>query len=232
MSLDSLSTIADLIRTDLSARNAARDRALSQSRELIRHCAESIRAVHRREWENADQKLILIRTLAQEMRSGVAQYPDLMNAGYIQDALKELVEAHAMNAIIRELTLPGPTDLNVESAVYLNGLSEAATELRRFILDAMRRSSDHSADAERLLEWMDAIYDQMVTFDFPDALTGGLRRQTDILRGVLERTRGDLTTSLRQQVLQEALARFEGRFGVSPSDASHIDISPSELSDK
>jgi translin len=220
MSLDSLAAIAEGLRADLSARNAARDKALVQSRELIRHCAECIRAVHRREWDNADQKLALIRTLAQEMRRGVAQYPDLMNSGYIQDALKELVEAHAMNAMIRGLDLPTPAELNVESANYLNGLSEAATELRRFILDAMRRSSEHSADAERLLEWMDTIYDQMVTFDFPDALTGGLRRQTDVLRGVLERTRGDLTTSLRQQVLQEALARFEHRFGVPPSDLS------------
>lgn len=130
-----------------------------------------------------------------------------------------------MNAIIRGLPLPTPTELNVESASYLNGLSEAATELRRFILDAMRRSSDHSAEAEHLLAWMDAIYDQMVTFDFPDALTGGLRRQTDILRGVLERTRGDLTSSLRQQVLQEALARFESRFGVSASDITPPDLS-------
>lgn len=229
MSLDSLNSIADLIRADLSARNGARDRALVQSRELIRQCAECIRAVHRHEWDNADQKLGLIRTLALEMRSGVAQYPDLMNAGYIQDALKEVVEAHAMNAMIRGLSLPTPSELNVESAAYLNGLSEAATELRRFILDAMRRSAEHSSDAEHLLAWMDAIYDQLVTFDFPDALTGGLRRQTDILRGVLERTRGDLTTSLRQQVLQEALAKFEARFGVS--SAGITDITPTDLSD-
>jgi translin len=220
MSLESLTAISEGLRADLSARNAARDRALVQSRELIRHCAECIRAVHRREWDNADQKLELIRTLAGEMRKGVAQYPDLMQSGYIQDALKELVEAHAMNAMIRGLPLPAPSTLNVETAAYLNGLSEAATELRRFILDAMRRSVEHSADAERLLEWMDAIYDQLVTFDFPDALTGGLRRQTDILRGVLERTRGDLTTSLRQQALQDALAKFEGRFGLSASDVS------------
>ncbi len=220
MSLDSLTTIADGIRADLSARNAARDKALVQSRELIRHCAECIRAVHRREWDNADQKLALIRTLAVDMHKGVTQYPDLMNAGYIQDALKELVEAHAMNAMIRDLPLPTPAELHVESASYLNGLSEAATELRRFILDAMRRSSEHSAEAERLLAWMDAIYDQMVTFDFPDALTGGLRRQTDVLRGVLERTRGDLTTSLRQQGLQDALAKLEGRFGLSPTEAN------------
>jgi Predicted RNA-binding protein of the translin family len=101
--------------------------------------------------------------------------------------------------------------LGVTSATYLIGLSEAATELRRFILDILRRDDGDSAEAERLLEWMDAIYDQLVTFDFPDAITYGLRRQTDVVRGVLERTRGDLTTSIRQQRLQAALQRLEGK---------------------
>jgi translin len=90
-------------------------------------------------------------------------------------------------------------------------LGEAATELRRFILDIMRRSDHHSEEAERLLDWMDSIYDHLITFDFPDALTYGLRRQTDVVRGVLERTRGDMTSSLREQRLQDALKRFEQR---------------------
>ncbi len=208
---DALQPIADSIRQDLEARNGARDKALSQSRELIRLCSECIRAVHRQEWQNAQDKLALIDRAADTMRETVARFPELGVAGYVQDALKEQVEAHLTLAIIRQLPLPTPQSLRVESAVYLNGLSEAATELRRFILDIMRREEAHSQDAERLLEWMDAIYNQLVTFDFPDALTGGLRRQTDVLRGVLERTRGDLTTSLRQQLLQDALKRLETR---------------------
>ncbi len=208
---DALQPIADSIRQDLEARNGARDKALGQSRELIRLCSECIRAVHRQEWQNAQDKLALIDRAADTMRETVARFPELGVAGYVQDALKEQVEAHLTLAIIRQLPLPTPQSLRVESAVYLNGLSEAATELRRFILDIMRREEAHSQDAERLLEWMDAIYNQLVTFDFPDALTGGLRRQADVLRGVLERTRGDLTTSLRQQLLQDALKRLETR---------------------
>ncbi len=210
---DDLSTTADAVRADLTARNAARDAALNQSRELIRHCAECIRAIHRREWDSAAGKLTLIRKLADDLKAVVAGYPDLYHTGYSQDALKEVVEAHALYAILREDPLPSPQTLGVESAAYLNGLAEAGTELRRFILDIMRREDSHSTEAERLLDWMDAIYDQMVTFDFPDALTGGLRRQTDVFRGVLERTRGDLTTSLREQRLQDALRRAEDKLG-------------------
>jgi translin len=208
--MNELNTIADSVRAAFIAKNSARDEAISRSRELIRHCAEGIRAVHRREWDKADSKLEAAASAAAELRAGVASYPDLHHSGYTQDALKEVVEAFCTRAIVRDLPLPSPESLDVEGSTYLNGLAEAATELRRFILDILRREDPDQAEAERLLEWMDDIYDQLVTFDFPDAITGGLRRQTDIVRGVLERTRGDLTTTVQQQRLQEALKRAQG----------------------
>jgi len=213
MTTTELDAIADVLREQLEARNSARDAAISQSRELIRHCAQCIRAIHRREWDSIDEKLVTIRQKADEMRQGVAEYPELYHSGYTQDALKEVVEAHVTAAIIRQQPLPSLHDLQVEASTYLLGLGEAATELRRFILDIMRREARHSDEAERLLDWMDAIYGHLIAFDFPDALTRGLRRQTDVVRGVLERTRGDLTSSLRQQRMQDALARFEGQLG-------------------
>ncbi|MBL8118493.1 MAG: haloacid dehalogenase [Anaerolineae bacterium] len=207
--MDNLNAITDGIRAAFVAKNGARDEAINRSRELIRHCAEGIRAIHRREWEKAAEKLERARSGAEELRNGISEYPDLYAAGYTQDALKEVVEAHCTHAIVRGLALPTPDALTVENDTYLNGLAEAATELRRFILDILRREDADTNEAERLLGAMDDIYDQLVTFDFPDAITGGLRRQTDIVRGVLERTRGDLTTTLQQQRLQAALRRAE-----------------------
>jgi translin len=207
--MSDLNTISDDIRAAFIAKNSARDEAIARSRELIRHCAEGIRAIHRREWDKADSKLSAAAAAAADMRAGVAAYPDLYHSGYTQDALKEVVEAFCTRAIVRDMPLPSPGSLEVEEAAFLNGLAEAATELRRFILDTLRREDPDQAEAERLLEWMDDIYDQLVTFDFPDAITGGLRRQTDIVRGVLERTRGDLTTTVQQQRLQEALKRAQ-----------------------
>ncbi|MFZ4826652.1 MAG: haloacid dehalogenase [Phototrophicaceae bacterium] len=203
--------IIETIRADMNQRSDTRDMAIARSRELIRQCAECIRAIHRQEWDVATDKLDQIQTIATNLQSNLAPYPDLYHAGYTQDALKEMVEAYTTYAIIRNQPLPTPQDLHVPSATYLNGLAEAATELRRFILDIMRKEVQHSPEAERLLGWMDAIYDELVAVDFPDAITNGLRRQTDIVRGVLERTRGDLTNSLRQQQLQEALLRLEQR---------------------
>ena len=212
--MNNLQTICDEIRVDLEARNAARDAAIAQSRQLIRHCSESIRAIHRRDWTQADEKLNQVQAGAQQLQENVSGYPDLYHTGYTQDAMKEVAEAFITRAIIRGDVLPSSAELGVQSSTYLKGLGEAATELRRFILDIMRRQDSHSDEAERLLGAMDAIYDQLVTFDFPDALTHGLRRQTDIVRGVLERTRGDLTQSLRQQQLQDALIDLEAKLQI------------------
>jgi translin len=213
--MNNLNQIAEAIRAEMENINAARDKAIVQSRELIRHCSECIRAIHRSEWDDVVEKLKVVQERADELQAVVKDYPELYHSGYMQDALKEVVEAYTTYAIIHNHPLPTQAELNVEGSTYLLGLGEAATELRRFILDIMRHSDGNIEEAERLLEWMDEIYGQLITFDFPDALTHGLRRQTDIVRGVLERTRGDLTATLQQQRLQNALKEFEQRMNAN-----------------
>ncbi|MDX1662968.1 MAG: hypothetical protein R3272_04185 [Candidatus Promineifilaceae bacterium] len=208
-----MEAIADRIRDDMEAVNTARDLAYQRSRELTRLCARAIRAVHREEWENADRLIDEARTAAEALVDGVRPYPALYYAGYTQDALKEYVEAHLTRALIRDEAIQTPSDLEVEDNTWLNGLAEAGTELRRRILDIIRHG--YSPEVERLLDRMDEIYSILVTFDFSDSITGGLRRRTDILRSVLERTRGDVTTSLRQTELEQALEALEKRLGES-----------------
>lgn len=207
--MDSLDPIIEQIRQELTDKNALRDTALARSRQLIRLCAGAIRATHREDWDQAAAQIEQASEAALILTSDLAQHPDLFHTGYAQDALKEYVEAHLTFALIRNRPLPTPKSLQVEPATYLAGLSEAATEMRRRILDIIRHR--HTAEAERLLASMDSVYDAMITLDFPDAITRGLRRRTDVLRGVLERTRGDLTNSLRRQQLQDALRDLEGR---------------------
>lgn len=208
--MSELTQIIENIRTEFTAKNQARDTVLNRSRELIRFCALSIRAIHRHEWEEAERLLATARQAASVMRADLATYHDLYEAGYTQDALKELVEAHVLYAFVRGDALPAPADLGVPAAAYLNGLAEAASELRRFALDLIRLG--RSTEAEPYLGMMDDVYSHLVTIDFPDALTGGLRRTTDVLRGVLERTRGDLTVAVRQEELETALQAFEQRY--------------------
>ena len=205
--MDNLDSIVEKIRATFTQRNATRDLTLNRSRELIRYCSLTIRAVHREEFAEAEQLLNTARSAAAAMKADIAAHPELYYTGYTQDALKELTEACCVYAIILSKPLPTPEAIEVDEAAYLNGLAEAASELRRRCLDLIRR--DRVDEAERMLEAMDDIYAQLVTIDFPDAITGGLRRTTDALRAVLERTRGDLTTTLQQEKLQKALREIE-----------------------
>ncbi|MCW5888364.1 MAG: haloacid dehalogenase [Anaerolineales bacterium] len=207
MSAPRLATIADSIRTDLEAQTTARDAALAQTRQLTRHCSQAIRAIHRDEPDAAAVELQAAADLAAGLRAGLQNFPDLYFAGYTQDALKEYAEANLVRALVNNAALPSPQELQVESATYLQGLSEAAGELRRRCLDILRHG--HSEEAERLLGEMDEIYAVLVTMDYPDAVTRGLRRLTDICRSLVERTRGDMTISLRQQRLEARLHSLE-----------------------
>jgi translin len=207
--VDKLDHIAEVALQVLEERHKAREKALELSRRLIRHSANTIRAVHRGEFQTAEEMLTEGRELVQQLNSDLAGEPNIYRAGYVQDALKEFSEAGITYALITGRPLPGPDELDVDCPAYLNGLGEAMGELRRAILDLIRHGD--LVRAEELLDTMDDVYDVLVTIDFPEAITGGLRRRTDMVRGVLERTRGDLTLAVRQQELERTLKEFEGK---------------------
>ncbi len=207
--LKALDGIGERIIVYLDGKNAARDLALQRSRTMIRHCATAIRAAHRDERELSQEHLEQARQIKEALSEELEAYPDLYHAGYTQDAFKEYAEASIVYALFSDEPLPDPDELNMEYAAYLGGLGEATGELRRRTLDILRHN--RSDEAERLLQMMDEIYGLLVTVDFPDAITGKLRRLTDVVRGIVERTRGDLTTSLRQDDLKTALQALQDR---------------------
>jgi translin len=209
-----LEQIAEKIRKSFDVRTSARDQALAQARQLTRACALSIRAVHRDEIDTMNEHLTEARTLADGLRNDLATHPDLFYAGYTQDALKEFVEANVTCALIQNKPLLAPAELNVADATYLNGLAEVVGELRRRTLDILRHG--YSQEAERLLGYMDEIYSVLVTMDYPDAITNGLRRQTDLARGIIEKTRGDVTFSLRGEHLEQAINKISAQLNGGP----------------
>lgn len=211
-----LESIANQIREKFDVRTAMRDQALTQARALTRSCSLAIRAVHRDDKDGMDLQLEEASKLADKLRRELADYPDLFFAGYTQDALKEFVEANVTCALIQNHPLQTPEDLQVEAATYLNGLAEVVGELRRRTLDILR--SGYSEEAERLLGHMDEIYSVLVTMDYPDAITNGLRRQTDLARGIIEKTRGDVTFSLRGEHLTQAIQRLSGQLNGDPQE--------------
>jgi translin len=201
-----LEDIANQIRENFDVLNKRRDQALSEARQLIRACSLAIRAVHRDDRAVMEGHLNEAHHLANKLREDLSSYPGLYYANFNQDALKEYVEANITCALILNQPLQSPQDLQVELATYLNGLAEVVGELRRRILDILR--SGYSEEVERLLGLMDEIYSVLVTMDYPDAITNGLRRQTDLARGIIEKTRGDVTVSLQAEHLTKAISQL------------------------
>ncbi len=202
-----LETLAEKSRLYFSAKDAAREKALRLSREIIRYSANAIRAIHRQEKVNAEQLLVSAHALLRELANDVLQkHDDLVHAGFVHDAQKEFAEASTTLALVTGKPLPEPEALGVSYPAYLNGLGEAVGELRRYLLDSLRRND--LSRCEELLAIMDDIYAVLITMDFPDGITYGLRRTSDAVRGILEKTRGDLTLVLRQKELEEKLEQI------------------------
>ncbi len=198
-----LDEIVPRILDHLAEKNAAREKALAASRSIIRMSANAIRAVHRGEFTEAAAKLDEARAVRDEAVAALAGHGDVYHAGFLHDAQKEYAEARSTLALLSGRPLPSPEELGVEYPAYLNGIAEAVGELRRSLMDRLRGGD--STGCEELLEAMDDIYSVLVTFDFPDAMTGGLRRTTDQTRGILEKTRGDLTMAIALRRATDAL---------------------------
>jgi translin len=200
MNLDS---IRSTLRANLDAKNESREQGLTMCRKIIRLSANSIRATHRGDRDESKRLMNEGRELLVGADTAMAGHPDVRYAGFYHDASKEYAEARLTHALVFGFDLPTPEDVGVDAAAYLNGMGEAIGELRRHILDLLRRGD--LKRSEELMNAMDEIYYLLSTMDFPDAMTGGLRRTTDVARSIIERTRGDLSTTIIQQELKTAL---------------------------
>ena len=205
MQLDQITT---QIRERFNRYEKARETCLRLHREAIRAAGLAIRAVHRGESVEATRLIEQAATHLKTVRQSVADQPAVYHAGFVHDAQKEYAEAALTLALVESSPLPSPEELSVEDAAWLCGLAEAVGELRRFILDRLRKRD--TTHAESLLERMDEIYSVLTSMDYPDALTHGLRRSTDVARGCIEKTRGDLTHHLAMRDLEERIALVRG----------------------
>ena len=206
-----LDAMAEKIRKVLSDKDEAREKMLPLCRDSIRYSSTTIRAVHRHQFDEAEKLVQSARAVLTEAEKSIADCPELGSAGAVKDAQKEMAEASITLALVNGREIPEPEDLGVDVAAYLNGLGEAVGEIRRYLLDRMRQGD--LSRGEELLGIMDDIYSMLLTMDFPDALTGGLRRTTDMVRGVLEKTRSDLTLAITQKSLEKRLADIDGGKG-------------------
>jgi translin len=206
---DELGRLVGEARSQLDQVSQAREAGLSACRAAIRAAGQSIRAVHRLADEDAAAFVAQSEEAIRRAQAALHPFPVVAHAGFLHDAEKEYAEAVLTRALVSGDRLPSPAEVGVGVPAWLNGLAEAASELRRHLLDRLRR--DETDRAEALLTAMDDVYESLLGVDLPDAVTGGLRRTTDALRAVLERTRSDVSATLMQVRLRQALESAAGR---------------------
>jgi translin len=204
--METLKDISDNIRARFDVMDKAREGALSASRKVTRNAGDSIKAIHRGEWEQAETLMGETRALNDGLHDSLNDFPSVYYSGYVEDAQVEFVEVSILYAVLRDRPLPTPADLRVENTAYLKGLGDATGELRRHILDLIRKGRPE--EGEKYLDIMDEFYTEMMSFDYPDAIMHGLRKKTDVARSLIERTRGDLTNALEIKGLHESMERF------------------------
>jgi translin len=201
-----LRKLTEQAHTLLTSKHEAREQALRLSRSINQLSSISIRHVHRGEYQETIRLIDEIKVLLSKTKDIAIAHQEIYYAGFVQDAHKEYAEASLTLAFITGSDIPSPEDLGISYAPYLNGLGEVIGEMRRYILDRLRLGD--TSRSEEILDLMDEIHTELFSLDFPEAITGGLRRTTDAMRGLIERTRGDLTTALRQQALEQNLGRL------------------------
>jgi translin len=209
--LDRIDEFADEAREHLESIHGDREKAYTTSREVVQAASATIKAVHREEYDAAREQVQRTRELHDRMLAAVDASPVIGYSGFVGDAAREYAEAALVLALIADNELPGPEEIGVDHADWLNGLGDTVGELRRHVLDLIRQ--DDVEDAEKYLRMMDEIHQTLMSFDYPQAVTKGLRTRTDQARGAVERTRGDLTNALRQSRLEKRMRQLEEALG-------------------
>lgn len=206
-----ISKISDRIRDNFEKKDAAREKSLTVSRDVVRNCRTAMFSIHKGDFEKASRMLENSADMLDEINSLLQEHPDIYHAGFVEHAQQEYVEGAVLLALVRnrgeEKFISGPEELGASYAAYLNGLADVVGELRRHTLDLIR--DDRTLEGEKYLEVMEDIYACLMMFDFPDAMTRGLRHKTDTARSLIERTRGDLTTAIGQQRLEESIRELK-----------------------
>lgn len=197
------SDLPDEVRTILDARFAAREKAITESRRVIRAAANAIRALHRSEWDDAQRLIDEAGDRLSTIADALSESPELLSHAVVHDAAKEFAEARITQAVFTDIPVPSFRDLAIDPVPYLHGLGEAVGEMRRRMLDLLRE--EKLSEAEQLLDEMDGIVDQLAQIDYPDGMTNGLRRTTDVSRSLVERSRSDLTATVVQERLRQHL---------------------------
>ncbi len=207
-----LKGISARIRENFEVKDSVREEGLKISREIVRECRTASFALHGQDFKKADSSIKAAGKALERLEIIFKGHADIYHAGFVEHAQQEYSEVSVLSSLLKEggeERIPSPDELRVEYAAYLNGLGDVVGELRRHVLDLIRKESFERAEV--FLGIMENIHAMLMDFDYPDAITRGLRRKTDVSRALIEKTRGDVVNAIGQKKLEVAIRNLETR---------------------
>lgn len=207
--MPSLNDLAGTMLARFEAKDRAREEALSTSREVVRFCSAAIRSVHRGDIAQSERLMDKAHESLEKIHNTLKDHQDIRYAGFIDVAEQEYAEARSVYSITTRHEILTPEEIGVDLVNYLSGLGDTTGELRRHILDLIRQG--HPEEGEYFLDVVEEIYHLLMLFDYPEAITRGLRRKSDLARSMLERTRGDLTNAMEMAKVEASLRKLEDK---------------------
>ena len=197
--LENLSSIFDKL-------NDIREQSLTTSREIVRECSKSIRNIHRNDEVSAKEHIENARKKLENLKSITSDVSEISYAGYVLDAEREFVEAVMFYTFEVSGYIEPFNNFNVHPSSYIQGIGDTIGEWRRKALDHLRNLDIKKA--ETYLAIMEEGMGTLNELDYPDALTGGLRRYADNARSIIERTRSDITNAFINESLRKDISNI------------------------
>ncbi len=181
-----------------------REEILRKSRVIIKDCSIAIKSIHREENKSYQDIILKIKNELDVLKNLIIKNPGHFYK-YLKTPEQEYTEAIVLFSIIQNQKIPTHIDLNVDALHYILGLADVIGELRRYILDNIRKSRIDVIND--ILEKMDELYTYLFSLDYPSGMTKDLRHKTDVARNIIEKTRGDITLSVQMNNLTNLLEK-------------------------
>jgi translin len=202
-----LKKILEKIQEELNTREKVREEVNKDMRKATRLSKQAIQVIHQERFGDAKTMLEEAKKLYAKLRDSVKDYPDLFYSGSVGAAFEEHAEARVLLTLIQEDRFVNPEEIAVPATFYVLALGDVVGELRRRVLDLIRRGNVKAA--EKCLDWMEYIYSELTALDDAYIIINGLRRKGDVARRLIEITRGDITSEVRRSALEHSISKLE-----------------------
>jgi len=219
--MKNLDKIAEAIAEKLNEKDDLREETLKNCREIIRNSRKGIKNIHENKIEEAEEYIGEAEKILEETKKKIENHPDILTAGYMENAMQEVAEAEIFMAIMKNKDIPSPEEIGVSYTSYLMGMADVVGELRRRGVYLMKNGS--IGEVEEILSIMEEICDRIGEFDYPSGLLP-IKRKQDVIKKVLEKMRGEVAIFKKTKELESKMEALLRKMKKRKGESEAMDI--------